>query len=121
MADPITSELADLMPDTVIIEQPLTFDLDGEPLTYSAPVNAPARVVGKQQLVRALDGVEHMSATEATLGGVYGLTLQTRVTLPVRFSRLPAQPGNLAARQFQPMAVEQLSDENGPHHEKAFF
>lgn len=116
----IVDELQDLYPDEITIERLEGRAVDGTP-TYGDSLVVSARVSGKIQRVMGTDGNEHVTTVIAWLAGVNNVSTQDRYTLPPRFSRNRLDPDNLQSRQFKAIAVEQVSDENGPHHEKVYF
>ena len=127
MADPLIPLLLDFFPDTIIVE-PFTGNNRYGVKTYGAPLGTGgvirARITGKVQTVEGDDGQEHVSRVNALLAGAYGVTAQDRFTLPVRFStdkNASTPEDQLRARQPTALSVAQVSDENGPHHERVYF
>lgn len=76
-----------------------------------ATQTVPARVIGKVRAVADETGRQRLSTVQATLAGVFNVSVGDRFTLPPRFQ--PNQPPAIA--------VDHLTDENGPHHEVVYF
>lgn len=106
----IVGDLLDLFPDTVVVEPAPAPDVYGAS-SFGPPQSVRARVTGKTTVVRGADGQERVSKVTCYLAGAFGVTTRDRFTLPPRFT--PQQPAAIA--------VDQATDESGPHHETVFF
>jgi hypothetical protein len=110
MAAPLIADLLDLMPDT-IITRTTTRDAFGKITARGPDVPVRARIKGQHRLFRGVGGQERISNIRATIAGVFNLTANHEYVLPARFS--PQTPPALA--------VDTVTDENGPHHEVVHF
>ncbi len=110
MAGSLIPELLDLMPDTVTI-RPAGVDDGMGNVTVGAPFTARCRIKGQHKLVKDDSGKETMSTVQVWLAGVFGVKREDEVTLPSRFS--PQKPPIIT--------VVEITDENGPHHERIMF
>ena len=110
MADSLIPDLSDLFPDMLVYTPTTSVDGRGT-MTPGTPVNIQASVVGKVRNVAMPDGQLQISSVQAHLAGVFGVTVQGKFTLPVRF--VPRSP--------KPLAVDHATDENGAHHEVVYF
>ena len=119
MPDSLIADLSDLFADTITIEPYLTEDRFGKP-TYGSSFECRAKVSGRTKTAIDTDGNERISNCQAVLAGAFGVTPQDRYTLPERFSLNP-QENNIEDRQPRAIAVDQETDENGPHHETVYF
>ena len=119
MPDPIISELLDMFADTVTIEPYLGENRFGK-ANYGPAFECRAKVTGRTKTAIDSDGNERVTNCQVILAGAFGVTVQDRFTLPVRFSLNP-QAANIEDRQPRAIAVDQESDENGPHHETIYF
>lgn len=108
---PITGDLIELFPDTLVAEARTSTSGGLTAHGYGAGVALPARISEKTVVVRGFDGQDKVSHVQARLGGYFGVTPEHRFTLPARFV-----PGVVKA-----VAVECYTDENGPHHERVYF
>ncbi len=106
MPNPIVSDLADMMADTIIVESDPTDDGFGN-LTYATTRTIRCHLTSNHKLVKDASGKETMSTVQAILAGYFDIDRRDQVTLPARYS--PRKPPiiNVIAR----------TDENGPHHE----
>ena len=109
-----------MFPDTMTVERHTGTDVEGTK-TYGAPFTTICRIGGRTKTVADSDGRERISSVQATVPAALGLKPNDRYTLPLRFSANPGDPTDLAARQPEALGVDQLSDENGPHHEVVQF
>lgn len=109
-----------MFPDKITIEPTTGSDAYGTK-TYGASYIVDARIVGRVKIVADQDGKESVSSVQATLAGSFNVSAADRFTLPARFSSNPTDPDEIIARQPQALAVDQTSDENGPHHEVVYF
>ena len=100
-------DFLDFMPETVTIAPFSSRDSYNVP-THGTAVSFAARVVKKQQLVRAGDGSERISTGHAWIGGTPSMTTEDKLTLA---------DGTVP----EVLAVESLPDEDGDHHVKIFF
>lgn len=113
MAEQLIADLAELMVDTLRVQRLAGEDGFGAK-TYGPVQNLPCRLKGNHQIVRGVDGEEHLSTVEALMAGVFELDVEDRFTLvPLSGSFNPASPVAIQ--------VKVVPDENGPHHEKVFF
>ncbi len=106
----IVDDLADMFPDTVVMETLGTGDRYGAK-TVTASVSIKAYVSGRETKVRDAQGQMRSSSVHATLAGCYGATPNHQFTLPDRFN--PRSPAVIA--------VMKSTDEDGPHHETVYF
>lgn len=102
--------LYDMFPHDVIVEPCTGSNVMGE-RTYGDPVTWKAMCKGEHKLVRTLSGGEVVSTVTVVFAGNPGASVQDRFTLPSTF------------RLTRPDAVSVMtaSDENGTHHQRAFF
>lgn len=107
---PIDPELAALMRDTVTIEVFGTTRTRAGEKSYGAPTSYTGRVSGKNTLVRDIKGEEKLSTVQVTLSSAPGVSVEDKITLPVRF--VPRSPPIIA--------VQRASDENGAYFERVF-
>ncbi len=123
MAEPITSDLLDLMPDTIIAHSNTgdgARDGKGNVIDDNAP--APITIQGRysgsmRRLGRGANGKELVSTLRFTTGSVNGLSVEGfRFMLDDRYN-----VGGSADTPIEPLMVKPVSDENGPHHEVIFF
>lgn len=107
MTSPATSSaFSDLMPDTVTVE-PYLGNVSGYATpVYGAAVSYRCYIQSKVKLVRDGRGQERVSTVQIYLDRYVAIDPRARITLPARFS--PRQP--------VVVAIEQHSDESGPHH-----
>ena len=110
MAQEITSLLADMFSDSVGVELVTGTDATGEP-TYAASVPRNCRVSGGGKRMFEPGGEEFTTKGKITFDGPYSIKAGTRITLPDDFDD----------RIVVIRAVGKPRDENGPHHDKAFF
>jgi hypothetical protein len=99
-------EFLDMCPHTVTIEPFASRDGFGNP-TYSAAVTCRARIQGKNKAVRTVGGIEATSSIQVYIGPTPLVDTHARLTLPTNFQE----------RQPPILGVEQVSDENGSHHQ----
>lgn len=119
--DILTELIAEgMFPDSMTVEPYTGSDVEGTK-TYGPPFTVICRIGGRTKTVADSDGRERVSSVQATVPGAYGLQTNDRYTLPARFSVNPSDPTDLVARQPEALGVDQLSDENGPHHEVVQF
>ena len=102
-------DFEDLLHQTVTIEPYSGNDGYGNP-SYGAGVDYKARVVGKQMLVKAMDGQDRMSQFTVVLKSNATVDSRSRITLPSQYT--PSQPPILAIGTYP--------DEDGIHHTKVF-
>lgn len=104
--------LADMFPDTVIIES-FVSETDKGVRTYDTanPRSYAAFVYGKIRMIRTMDGQEKISNVTVVLATTETVTTKDRYTLPTRFQ--PNQPIALN--------VHFHTDENGAHHSTIYF
>lgn len=119
----LLTDLKHLFFDTIDVRRyPTVVDADGYPDFSTSPVETiQSRVAGKIQNVLGTDGQEHVTNIVVTTLGDFGLTTKDQITVPVRFSRNPRDPNDLAARQFEPKAVETLSGRHASSHQKLYL
>jgi hypothetical protein len=110
MADPINDALADMFPDTVTVQKKVT-DWQGNESNSGVAFTVPCRIQEAVAMVRDPDGKERASRVRLIVNGVYGLKTTYEYTLPARFD----------PQKMEAIAVEPVSDENGPHHEVVRF
>lgn len=108
MADAITSDLDDMMGDTITCT-PGSEGLTGDWTPSGAVINPSCHISGKTRVVVNDAGEEVVSSFKVIVNGVYGLTVEGhRYTLPPRYSPRT----NLKAISVMPVAHE-----GGAHHE----
>ncbi len=114
MPDPITGQLAD-MASEILIAQPGTEDETGAFTAAGTALSIEnCRIVGKRKMTIDGAGREIVSNFHVIVLGLNALTSEGfRYTLP---STRPEPRTNLKA-----IAVEIVTDENGPHHEVVDF
>lgn len=110
MAAPITGPLADLFPDTLMVERVTGTDEAGDE-TYGTPEPIPCKLNRGDRMVSTGSGREVPSTIQATIAGVFGLSVKDRYTFPADF-----EDGQATA-----LTVDRPRDENGPHHEVVSF
>ncbi len=110
MGLPLNDDLAEMFTDTVAIERFIQTTGDGDD-TYGSPMTVPCRISEKIQKVLMPDGREVVSRVKITINAKPKCTVMDRFTFPDGY--LP--------RTAKPMAVSWHQDENGPHHETAYF
>jgi hypothetical protein len=101
------SDFIDMCPHTVTVEPFVSLDPYLK-YTYGPPVTYRARVQGKNQMITTVQGEDVVSSVQVYLSGT--VTPQDRITLPSPFS--PSQPSILA--------IGQVSDESGSHHQVVY-
>lgn len=97
----------DMMPFSVTLEPVASIDRYGKK-TYGAAIAAPGRVSYGQVMTTSSGGQNVVARGKVTLGGVFGVTAEYRLTLPDG-----SQPPILN--------VERIADESEWHHEVIFF
>lgn len=100
-----------MFPDTMVVrpyQSQATFMGGGN---FGTSVNVKCKITGKTTIVRDPAGKEQTSSLFATTDGHNSLTVHDEYTLPVRFD----------PRVVKAISVEDISDENGPHHQRVFF
>jgi len=103
-------EFLSCMPHTVTIEPFAGQDEYGDP-AFGPLVSFQARVVGRVQLVRTLEGEEKVSTKTVYLGAAPFLSVRDKITLPIE--NVPVSPPILAVANFP--------DELGAHHTVVFL
>lgn len=101
----------ELMPDTVAVRKALAVSTTGVVTSYSTSEARPCYISGKIRQVRDTSGQVRVSTLKVIFGGVFNLTVLDEYTLPSRYD-----PQIVPA-----IAVQPVSDENGPHHEVVYF
>lgn len=104
---PIEADFLEFMTQVVTVAQPGVRNLQGE-ATYGPATSYSARVVYKNQMVRALTGDEVVSRSHAYVYGLTEATPDSLVTLPDGTTPVI-------------LAVEEYPDEDGPHHHVIYF
>lgn len=114
MADAITTELADMFPDTVTVESDPTDDGFGN-MTFATSASRSCRISssGGQKRISQRSGQEYATKGKIVFAGAYGVKANDQITLP---DESPFDPRIVLVEE----AME-VRDENGPHHTKAFF
>lgn len=97
---------------STIIAQPVHRDQYGDYVASGEALNIPCHLVGRNKLVTADDGTEHVSTVHANLDGVYGLTVDGYVY------QLPARYG---VGQRRAISIGRYDDHDGPHHEVVYL
>lgn len=112
MPEPIVNELADMFPDTMVVQRRTGVSSDGfKRPVYGDPFDVPVRITKGSLEYRTLGGQNVSSTVQAITAGAFGLKVNDLFTLPERFS--PRSP--------PAVDVLQTPDENGPHHETVMF
>jgi hypothetical protein len=101
------SDWADMMPHTVTHAPLASRDAYGAP-TYGAGVDYTARVLYKNQRVRAADGAEVVARGSVWFVGTPTVSPEDKITLP-------------DATTPPLLSVEQYADADGAHHTKVYF
>jgi hypothetical protein len=105
----LADTLTGLMPDTITVAALTGLSTDGYGTpTYSTAVSYPARVVGKQTLVRTFEGTEELATTVAWVASTSTFGPTDRYTLP---------DGSTPVL----LAVEAYPNETGIDHVKLMF
>lgn len=110
MAQAITGNLSDLFPDTVTVEPYSSQGGFGDE-TYASGVSRSARVGAGGDLMYDEDGNEFVSRGKVIFAGAYGVQEKDRLTLPSDF-----RDTSVLVKRATP-----IRDENGAHHDVAFF
>lgn len=106
MPKEITADLHEMFAETIVVSGYAGQDFMGDE-TWEAGVELRCHIEGHSRLVRDATGLERVSTVQVYLDGPYGISVKDRVLLPPRFE--PRDPPIVA--------VERMTDENGPHHE----
>jgi len=101
------SDWSNLMAQTVTIA-PFSGTSAYGATTYGAAVSYGARVIYKSKLIRTPDGAEKVARGQVWLATVNAISVQDQITLPDGTTPVI-------------LTVEQIPDENGPHHTKVYF
>ena len=96
-----------MMPHTITHEESSSRNEYGKP-NHGSAASYSARVVYKNDLVRADDGAEKVSKGYVWIQGTPSVTPQDRITLP---------DGTTPTI----LSVEEFPDEDGSHHVKVYF
>ncbi len=105
----ITDDFSELLQDSVTIE-PFTSEDDYGARSYGAGIAYPCRISGAQKIFVDVTGLQRVSQAIIYLTPMPVFGPKDRLTLPATFS--PMQP---------PIArIDQVSDEQGPHHQKIY-
>jgi len=103
-------DFSDLLTQSVTIEPYSSSDGYGG-ATYGAAVTYKARVVGKQQLVKAISGQDKVSMFTVYLKSNAAIDSRSRITLPADY--VPNTPPILAVGLYP--------DEDGIHHTQIYL
>ncbi len=110
MARSIVDQLSSLMASEISVRPHLTDNRFGED-THGPAVTIQGRLKNGHKIVKDRTGQEVVSRVQFWAAGVFGLTADDEYTLPAPWT--PSKP--------QAVAVELITDENGPHHEVVMF
>lgn len=111
MPAPIIGLFLELMPDTISVRTAGAISTTGVVTSYGAATPRLCYISGKVRQIRDSSGQIRVSTLKVIVGGVFGLTVLDEYTLPSRFD----------PQMMPAIAVQHVSDENGPHHEVVFF
>jgi hypothetical protein len=119
----ITNELADLFPDTLLVNKYTGEDAHGsETWNTGTTLSIKCRIVGRTKIVTdSMTGQDAVSSVQATTKGSYNLSTRDKFTLPERFSTNPLDPSDLESRIHRALAIDRYTDESGEHHEVVQF
>jgi hypothetical protein len=106
----IIPDLIDFFPDAVVVEPYVSSNGKGAK-TYGTGVSISCHITQRIRKVSMPDGTETVSSVQVTLAGAFGIKTKDRFTLPERFEQ----------RRPVCLAVKVATDEDGPHHETAYF
>jgi hypothetical protein len=101
------NDFLELMPHTVSHAELASRDAYGKPV-YGSAVDYTARVLYKNQKVRAKDGSEVVARGVVWIGGTPTVSPDDQLTLPDGSTPII-------------LSFEQYADEDGAHHTKIFF
>lgn len=110
MSESIVPFLEDMFSEYVLVEPYVASSGKGA-RTYAAGTSRRCRISERVRKIPMTDGQERVSNVQVTFAGTFSVKVEDRYTLPSRFT------------QTQPkcIAVKVATDENGPHHETAYF
>ena len=95
MPAPITTDLAELFAETVLVSGWAGQDFMGEEI-YDTGVEYRCHIEGHSRLVRDPAGQERVTAVQVYLDGAYNISVKDKVLLPMRFE--PRDPPIITGR-----------------------